>query len=230
MKRQLTTSPKKDGTKQTLEKVTHHLRERVKELNCLYAISELVEEPGISVTELLRQTIRVIPSAWQYPDIACARIITDDGIFESPGFTETPWKLSAGFSVTDGVKGVLEVCYREPSPPCDEGPFLKEEVKLAKEIAEKVGKILLAKRTEVSLKESEERYRVLAEQVKDGVTLVQEGKLLFANQAFVEMFGLRAADWLMGKPVSEWMSNGRPPSIEPLFDLDERGSSTGEKF
>jgi PAS domain S-box-containing protein len=123
--------------------------------------------------------------------------------------------------VTDGRRGLLEVCYTQPRPPCDEGPFLKEEVKLAREIAEKLGRILLAKVTEESLKESEERYRVLAEHVTDGVTLVQQGKVLYANPAFLDLFGLKGQDRAIGMPVADWLSAGLIRCRDPLFGFEE---------
>ena len=39
---------------EALRKKTHNLGERVKELNCLYAMSQLIEQPGISLDEILQ--------------------------------------------------------------------------------------------------------------------------------------------------------------------------------
>ena len=58
-----------------LENQTNELNERVKELNCLYSIAQLVEKRGISLEEIVQGTVDLIPTAWQYPDITCARII-----------------------------------------------------------------------------------------------------------------------------------------------------------
>ncbi|MDD5207725.1 MAG: hypothetical protein PHS17_20010, partial [Desulfobacterales bacterium] len=48
--------------KEALKKVTYDLGERVKELNCLYAISEFFERPNISLDEILQSTVNIIPS------------------------------------------------------------------------------------------------------------------------------------------------------------------------
>jgi PAS domain S-box-containing protein len=58
-----------------LEKRTNDLNERVKELNCLYGISQLVEKRGISLEEIIQGTVDLIPSSWQYSEITCARIM-----------------------------------------------------------------------------------------------------------------------------------------------------------
>ena len=59
----------------------HALGERVKELNCLYGISKLVEEPDISLEEVAQGVVSLIPLSWQYPEITCARMIIEDQIF-----------------------------------------------------------------------------------------------------------------------------------------------------
>jgi PAS domain S-box-containing protein len=51
-----------------IERLAHDLSERVKELNCLYGISQLVEEPGASLEDIVEGTVRLIPPAFQYGD------------------------------------------------------------------------------------------------------------------------------------------------------------------
>lgn len=52
-----------------------------------------------------------------------------------------------------------------------------------------------------ALMESNERYRILAEQVADAVMIVQHGKLSFANHAFLKMFGYKRASDVIGKDI-----------------------------
>ena len=46
------------------------LRERVKELVCLYGIAKVVEKPGRSLDEVASSIASLLPPAWQHPDIA----------------------------------------------------------------------------------------------------------------------------------------------------------------
>jgi len=68
---------------EALHKQMYVLGERVKELNCFYNISELVETPGNSLEELLRGSLSIIPPAWRYPEITCVRITIGDQEFTS---------------------------------------------------------------------------------------------------------------------------------------------------
>jgi PAS domain S-box-containing protein len=232
MKR-ITTKPETEHAAkayETLRKVTYDLGERVKELNCLYAISELFEKPGISLDEILQGTINTIPSAWQYPQMTCARIVLGNRKYETEDFLETASKLSTEFVVSPEEMGILDVYYKEPSPPSDEGPFLKEEVKLAKVIAEKLGRIVWTKLAEKSLKESEERYRALAEHVREGVTLQQEGRVLFMNAGFVGLFGIESEEQGAGKSVGELISGGLSQCSENILQIDETGAARDKHF
>jgi PAS domain S-box-containing protein len=216
--------------KDALKKVTYDLGERVKELNCLYAISEFFERPNISLDEILQSTVNIIPSALQYPELACARIVLGDRKYECPHFQETPWKLSTEIAVSPEERGALEICYREKRHDPDEHPFLREEVKLARVISEKLGKIVWAKLAEETLRESEEHYRALAEHVTDGVVLQKEGKVLYSNRAFAGLFGLGMKGELTGMSLSDLISKGPVHCEETALVPEVSESSTARAF
>ena len=119
------------------------LRERAKELNCLYAVQELINNPENSLEKILQELTLVLPRGWQYPDICKVEIICGDTTYASPGFVKTPWIQSAAVVVQDEVSGRLNVLYTEERPKADEGPFLKEERKLINAVAEQLGFYIL---------------------------------------------------------------------------------------
>jgi PAS domain S-box-containing protein len=55
------------------------------------------------------------------------------------------------------------------------------------------------KRVEEALKESEERYRIAVEASNDGIAIVQNDIHVYANPAFLNMFGYNALDEIVGK-------------------------------
>ena len=77
--------------KDELRESNYSLGERVKELNCLYLMSELISNDGISLPEILQSIVELIPPAWQYPNFTCARITFNDETYITKNFKETPW-------------------------------------------------------------------------------------------------------------------------------------------
>ncbi len=146
------------------------LRERVKELTCLYSIAKLVERPGISLKEILQGIVELLPPAWLYQEIASARIILDDHVYITPRFRESEQKQSADIIVNGEKRGTVEVFYAEKKMEIDEGPFFKEERILINIIAREVALI-------IERKESEEDKIKLQEQLRHADRLATIGQL-----------------------------------------------------
>ena len=119
------------------------LQERAKELSCIYQVEELLKDPETPLAEVLEGVVGAIPPGWQYPELCEARIRYQDEVFATPGFVATPWVQEEAIVVHDRVVGRLEVAYTAEVPPMDEGPFLKEETKLIRTIADRVGHFIL---------------------------------------------------------------------------------------
>jgi len=157
-----------------LRQRTCDLEQRVNELDCLYRISYLVEEKGISLEQILKGTADLIPPACQYPEITCARILLDDAEFTTANFRETPWKLSSDIIVHGERAGALEVCYLEERPEEDEGPFLREGKQLINGIAQHLGRISERKRAEAELAQYRYQLEELVEERTRELQDVQE--------------------------------------------------------
>ena len=118
------------------------LKERIKELNCLYGMSYLFELQDLSSDELFRRIALLIPPAWQYPDITSASISVKGKIYPAPRFRKTSWMQSCDVIVNGQPIGQVQVCYLEERQTSDEGPFLKEERHLLKTIAENISRAI----------------------------------------------------------------------------------------
>ncbi|HUV63841.1 MAG TPA: ATP-binding protein [Sedimentisphaerales bacterium] len=118
------------------------LAERVKELTCLYGIAQIAGEPGISLEEIIQRIVELLPPAWQYPEIAFARITLDGISYTTPGFRECCQKQTAEIIVDGPSRGVVELVYIEEKPDLDEGPFLKEERSLIDAVARQVALVI----------------------------------------------------------------------------------------
>ncbi len=144
---------------ENLQNRTHDLGERVKELNCLYGITALVEKPGISLEEILQGSVDIIPPAWQYPEITCGKITVDGQDFTTEHFRETEWKQTAEITVDGNRIGNVEVVYLEKRPESREGPFLKEERDLVNAIAQYLGRYMERRQTEKLLLEEKRQMQ-----------------------------------------------------------------------
>jgi DNA-binding CsgD family transcriptional regulator len=143
-----------------LASVENALRERIKELGCLYGIAQLMERHENSLDRLLQGTADLLPPSWQYPEVACARIIYEENSYMTAGYRETRYKQSADITVNRKRVGVVEVCYTKKMPRSDEGPFLKEERALINAVAERLGKAAEKMRAEEELREAHTQLQV----------------------------------------------------------------------
>ena len=125
-----------------LERVTHRLRERAKELKCLYDISSLRAGTSFSLDDVLQEIVDFIPPATEYPEITCARIKFNRYEFTTKNFKDTPWKLSQEIRVNNERVGILEVCYLIEKHKLEKEPFHKEVKNLINAIAENIAQIV----------------------------------------------------------------------------------------
>ena len=131
-KRKITSNNRSDRTEWTTEL---SLRERIKELNCLYEVGRAVEKYGERLEELFKAVVKILPPSWLYPEVACARISFEGKRQKSANFKESPWVIAADILAQGRRVGVVEVHYLENKPVLDEGPFLKEERSLIDAVA-----------------------------------------------------------------------------------------------
>ena len=124
------------------ERILQSLRERAKELNCLYEVEEILGRLDAPEDEVFQGIIAAIPAGWQYPSLCRVRIVVGDTAYASARFSETPWSIGADLLEDEVAAGRIDVFYAEGAPEADEGPFLKEEVRLIDTIAERVGHYL----------------------------------------------------------------------------------------
>jgi signal transduction histidine kinase len=133
---------------QSLEIALNHLHiqsslnERVKELTCLYGIARTGEKVGLSLENILQKIVELLPSAWQYPKIATARIVLDSKYYTTPNFSVSSKKQSSNIILNGVKRGFVEVVYPDNSITFDENPFLKEEQDLIDVVAGEIAAIV----------------------------------------------------------------------------------------
>jgi pyruvate,water dikinase len=145
----------------------HELKERVKELNCFYRITRIVNDSKLSIEEALQKIVELIPPAWQFPDITCVRIVLDKRKeFKTENFKKTKWTLESNLVIDEKKIGTLEIYYLEEKPSSDEGPFLKEERRLIDAISGVVGKFIEERRIKEELDQQRRRLDLVEKIMK----------------------------------------------------------------
>ncbi len=183
-----------------IEKLMHELAERVKELNCLYIIPNVNEKPGITIEEIIEETVSFLSSGWQYPEITCNKIVFDGREFKTDNFMETKWKQSADIVVQEEIAGEVVVCYLEEKPEADEGPFLKQEKSLIEVIALRLGEIIENLNVKNDLEKSEERFRQVTESAGEMLWEVDlKGVYTYISPLSVSLIGYHPEEIILKK-------------------------------
>ncbi|MFC2021371.1 PAS domain S-box protein [Chloroflexota bacterium] len=207
------------------KRVEHDLRERIKELTCLYGVGQLTSSLGTTSDEIMGGTVDLLPPDWQYPEITCARITLDGKEYRTGNFLVTKWKQSSNIVADNKKIGIVEVYYLEEKPKIHEGPFLREERELLDTIASMLGKRFERQQAMAMLRESEERLRLLLESTEDIVVMQDlEGKYLYYNGP--AMYGLSIKE-VLGKKPHDFFE----PSEAALMDkLREKAIQSGRSI
>jgi len=179
----------------------HELRERFKELNCMFRISTLMEQPETSLAEILEKTVHLIPPALQFPAIAEARIVVEGQPVQTGTFLETHGVLAREIRLNGSPAGRVEVWYREGRPADYEGPFTRDECDLINAIAERVGFHIERTRAKEALRESEQRYRTFVQSFR-GIAYLSTANWIpiFFHGAVGEITGYAEQDFIAGNP------------------------------
>jgi signal transduction histidine kinase len=158
------------GTAVDDRRAQFRLRERVKEMTCLYGIAKIASQTGLSTEHILQRIVDLFPPAMQYPEITEGRIVLYGVPYITEGFEESPYKLSADIAVNGVTCGVAEVFYKEEKMSYEAGLFLQEEQSLMDGVARQVGLIIENRLAE------EERAR-LQKQLRHADRLATIGQL-----------------------------------------------------
>ncbi|MFP5258507.1 MAG: sensor histidine kinase [Acidobacteriota bacterium] len=129
------------------------LRERIKELDCLYEITRLSQRQDLALDDILAGACAVAARAWQHPEAACSRVTIGGRSYATPNWRRPVSRQESAIRVQGEVVGRIETGYLDRRPEADEGPFLREERHLLDALAEHLGRIIEARINEEHLRQ-----------------------------------------------------------------------------
>jgi PAS domain S-box-containing protein len=172
-------------SEQTYGELTASLNQKIKQLNCLYDITDISGVPGITFEEIMAKSLEIIPVGLRYSHDIGVQIVFDNKTFTSRNFVDTPWSYSVPIKVQKKKLGSLKVAYTEEKPAINKDPFHFSEKILLKNISEKLGKIIESKNLEKVLKENQEKLQEVQKIAKIGNWEID---LVSGNSMFSEFF------------------------------------------
>jgi PAS domain S-box-containing protein len=209
----------------------HKLGERVKELRALHELSRLIEKTGTTLPEILEGTAQIIPPAWRYPEVTCARVTLGGEEFKTENFTKTEWSQSSDITVHGTREGTIEVYYLEERPEAEEGPFLSEERILLEVLAERLGRVIERVRVEEALRDERDFIDVAINALSDGfyvLSVAEQGKFIRWNKVLVDITGY-SDDELSNMTIFDLFDEeGKKRQQAFLLELLEKGQASIE--
>jgi len=145
------------------------LEKRIKELNCLFGLSKLIEQPGISLEQIFEKTVHLIRKAYQYPDATCVRITFEGVQYKTDNFEKSESSQHTELKVRREKAGDIEIYYLGEKAENGQSPFLKEECDLLDAVAKHLGSVAEWTHTREKL----QLFRNLIDQSNDSVFVIE---------------------------------------------------------
>ncbi|MDX5338925.1 MAG: GHKL domain-containing protein [Cyclobacteriaceae bacterium] len=115
------------------------LKERIKELSCLYDISTIASDHTDSLEEILHAIAARIAKAWKYTDDAVAEIKINEKLYLSNSVPADSVHMASEIIIDKEQVGIVRIHY--PAARHPKSDFLAEEAQLLKKIAQEIAAI-----------------------------------------------------------------------------------------
>lgn len=116
------------------------LKERAKELECLYLVDEALSKG--SVAEMLYDVSLVCPRGFRNVDACAVSICLDGQVYAAKNSDENSRDITADIIVNNMKRGIVKAAYPADLFPQDEKPFLAQEERLIKTIANRIAQTI----------------------------------------------------------------------------------------
>ncbi len=198
------------------------LRERVKELSCIYEVTRLTEQDELSLDEIIAATIDRLTAAMQFPALARVRIVCAGRIF---GTAVDGERIRVDFVGRDNLPANIEVGYEGLPQTHDSPRFLDEEFDLVRNIAARLNATIERRRVATEQRETRELLQIIVDEAPYAIELVDAATLRFieVNSASHCMLGYSREE-MLGMKITDIQAD--PEALQPMVaGLLQQGSA-----
>jgi two-component system NtrC family sensor kinase len=121
-----------------MNSVDFKLKERIKELNCLYELSKAAWEADNDLDAIISKTLTILPKAMQHQSIAEARITINHNFHSTRHFNKCKYFIESPITVDKKKFGKIEIGYRPTAKQKTNPTFLQEEKNLLKAVSREI--------------------------------------------------------------------------------------------
>jgi signal transduction histidine kinase len=118
-------------------KTEEKLKERVKQLTCLYDVSKTISNSNLLEEKVFKKIIHSVKKAWKFNEDAIVEILVLHYSFVTSGTPESTVNLISQINSRDLNSGYIKVHY--PAPEFTQNQFLADEQKLLDMVALEIG-------------------------------------------------------------------------------------------
>jgi len=134
--------------------VKDKLKERIKELTCLYEVTSIIANSDFDQLEKsLEAIVYSLKNAWQFDQVTQVHLSLDEFTIETEGFRDTMTLMRSDIKIFNQISGVIKVGY--PEDRYFYADFLEEEKDLLNNVTIAIGNLLERKQ----IRESEAKVK-----------------------------------------------------------------------
>lgn len=139
------------------------LKERVKELNCLYKLSKVAWEAKNNLEVIISKTLEILPNAMQHPSVAEASVTVNARDYSTPKFGSSKFIIESDLMFGKKKYGKVKIGYRPPlSKSVGKISFLPEEKRLLKTVAQELSLVI----QRASIEEDKQKLQIQLQHVE----------------------------------------------------------------
>lgn len=171
------------------------LQQRLKNLNCLYALSKIVNRQGASLEKVFRETVNLIRQVYRYPESTCVRLTFDGVRYQTEDFQKSELSRHVQIKAHEEDVGLIEVYHLGGKTEDGDNPLLiEEEDSLLSAVAEWLGSIAERRKAE----EKMQLFRNLIERSNDCIFAVEPkwGRFMDVNNRACDSLGYTQKEFI----------------------------------